>query len=69
LTDTFDERGKAARDAAGWHVKLEERAYHLDGAQPPWPEGERWHPVHQAYVKQFGPEAATIGPPEEVNPR
>jgi uncharacterized protein YndB with AHSA1/START domain len=63
LTDTFDEVGKASRDAAGWHVKLEELAYHLDGEQPPWEEGKRWAPVHEGYVEQFGPEASTVGPP------
>jgi uncharacterized protein YndB with AHSA1/START domain len=67
LTDTFDELGKAARDGAGWHVKLEELDHHLDGTRPPWSEGERWSEVHDGYVERFGPEAATIGPPDGVN--
>jgi uncharacterized protein YndB with AHSA1/START domain len=65
LVDTIVELGKAARDAAGWHEKLDVLAAHLDGAQPPEPM-ERWKEVHPEYVEQFGPEAATMGPPEGV---
>jgi uncharacterized protein YndB with AHSA1/START domain len=63
LTDTFDEVGKAARDAAGWHECLDRLHDHLDGA-PLRPWGDRWKEVNRAYVEQFGPEAATIGPPD-----
>ncbi len=65
LLDTLDERGKAARDAAGWHVCLDHLAADLDGAGPERGamDGE-WKRVHEGYVEQFGPEAATIGPPE-----
>ena len=35
LLDTFGELGKAARDAAGWHVCLESLASHLDLAPGP----------------------------------
>jgi uncharacterized protein YndB with AHSA1/START domain len=65
LVDTFDEVGKAARDAAGWHVCLDLLAHHLDGEAPPWSPGDRWAAVHAGYVERFGPEAATIGPPGE----
>ncbi len=64
LIDTLAERGKAARDGAGWHACLDQLAYHLDGAEPPWTAAERWGQVHDSYVERFGPEAATIGPPE-----
>jgi uncharacterized protein YndB with AHSA1/START domain len=64
LLDTFDEHGKAARDAAGWHACLDLLAIRLDGQTPPWTPGERWGQVHPAYVERFGPEAATIGPPD-----
>lgn len=64
LVDTFDEVGKAARDAAGWHVCLDALEQHLAGAEQPERPGERWPEVHEAYVRSFGPEAATIGPPE-----
>jgi uncharacterized protein YndB with AHSA1/START domain len=63
LTDTFDELGKAARDAAGWHTCTDLLACHLDGTAAPWPAGERWGEVHPGYVERFGPEAATVGPP------
>ena len=66
LIDTLAERGKAARDGAGWHTCLDQLAYHLDGSEPPWSSRERWGQVHDSYVEDFGPEAATIGPPEEL---
>jgi uncharacterized protein YndB with AHSA1/START domain len=62
LLDTIDERGKAARDAAGWHACLAKLGAHLDGAPEPGP-AEQWAGVHPGYVSAFGPEAATIGPP------
>src|SRR3954452_6559997 len=37
LVDTIVELGKAARDAAGWHEKLDVLAAHLDGNEPPEP--------------------------------
>jgi uncharacterized protein YndB with AHSA1/START domain len=63
LTDTFDELGKAARDGAGWHECLDLLEVALAGAQPDFAPGERWGEVHPQYVKAFGPEASTIGPP------
>jgi uncharacterized protein YndB with AHSA1/START domain len=63
FTDTFDEQGKAARDAAGWHTCLVLLGHHVDGDEPPAPSEELWAQVHPAYVEKFGPEAATVGPP------
>jgi uncharacterized protein YndB with AHSA1/START domain len=63
FVNTFGELGKAARDGAGWHACLDLLGYHLDGQEPPWKPGERWGQVHPGYVEEFGPEAATIGPP------
>ena len=63
FVNTFDELGKAARDAAGWHACLDVLAYHLDGEPAPWTPGERWEEVHEAYVERLGPEASTVGPP------
>lgn len=65
LYDTLDERGKAARDGAGWHVCLDE----LEAALGELPAGARaestdWKSVHPEYIARFGPDAATIGPPE-----
>jgi len=62
LTDTFDEVGKAARDAAGWHECLDRLVSALDGTAQP-PQGERWRQIHPVYVAELGAEASTIGPP------
>jgi uncharacterized protein YndB with AHSA1/START domain len=65
LLDTLDDRGKGARDGAGWHVCLQSLAEHLRGdANPRESMGAAWNEVHPHYVERFGPEAATIGPPE-----
>jgi uncharacterized protein YndB with AHSA1/START domain len=64
LTDTIDELGKAARDAAGWHTCLDFLEAELGAGQPSLKSRERWQQVHGEYVAKFGPEAATIGPPE-----
>jgi uncharacterized protein YndB with AHSA1/START domain len=62
FVNRFDDVGKAARDAAGWHQCLDALRAHLDGEAAPKP-GEGWQEVHERYVKAFGPEASTIGPP------
>jgi uncharacterized protein YndB with AHSA1/START domain len=61
LINRFDEIGKAARDAAGWHACLDALEASLSGTS--CDPSERWRAVHPAYVDRFGPEAATIGPP------
>jgi hypothetical protein len=63
LVDTFNELGKAARDAAGWHECLDRLVASLDGIDAP-PFGEIWKQVHPLYVERLGPDASTIGPPE-----
>jgi uncharacterized protein YndB with AHSA1/START domain len=66
FTATFAEIGKAARDAAGWHVCLELLADALAGqAGEAQPAEQRWREVHPRYVAAFGPDAAEIGPPQE----
>ncbi len=65
LTVTFSEHGKAARDAAGWHVCLEQLDFACAGEPPPWQPPERWRTVHAHYVSTLGPDAALIGPPQE----
>jgi hypothetical protein len=64
LLDTLDERGKAARDGAGWHVSLDSLAAHLGGEPDARDAMAGWNNVHPQYVERFGPQAATIGPPE-----
>jgi uncharacterized protein YndB with AHSA1/START domain len=64
LLDTLEALGKAARDGAGWHVCLDELERVLDGAEGGASTSDQWREVHPHYVDDFGPEAATIGPPE-----
>ncbi len=67
LTDVFDEIGKGARDAAGWHVCLESLVDSLDGREP---SAERssanyWRTINARYQELFGPEASSVSPPTE----
>jgi len=64
LLDTLDERGRGARDAAGWHVCLDALAADLRGESDSRESLNAWGTVHPQYVARFGQEAATIGPPE-----
>jgi uncharacterized protein YndB with AHSA1/START domain len=64
LLDTLEELGKAARDGAGWHTCLDGLAALLDHKNNPRDAMDRWREVHPTYVADFGPDAATIGPPE-----
>jgi uncharacterized protein YndB with AHSA1/START domain len=64
LLDTLDERGKAARDGAGWHTCLDSLGAALDGQENPREAMGAWREANAHYVEEFGPEAATIGPPE-----
>lgn len=57
LTDTLADRGKAARDAAGWHVCLDGLEARLGGAAAP--AGDQWKELYEGYQRGFGPEAAT----------
>jgi uncharacterized protein YndB with AHSA1/START domain len=61
FTDTIDDRGKAARDGAGWHVCLEALDSLLAGTPPP--ADDRWKEIYENYVQHFGPEAATASMP------
>jgi uncharacterized protein YndB with AHSA1/START domain len=64
LTDTLDERGKAVRDAAGWHVCLDSLEADLQADPGAREKMSSWHEVQPHYLASFPPEAATIGPPE-----
>ncbi|HZB29290.1 MAG TPA: SRPBCC family protein [Streptosporangiaceae bacterium] len=64
FTDTFTERGKAARDGAGWHVCLDGLEASLDGTAPP--EAGRWPGLYENYAVAFGPEAATAPIPKDA---
>jgi len=68
LTQTFDDRFKAARDAAGWHLCLDALAGLLDGREP---ESARdadgrpvgWDELNGAYEERFGIPADKATPP------
>ncbi|HEX4282698.1 MAG TPA: hypothetical protein VHZ27_18155, partial [Solirubrobacteraceae bacterium] len=62
----LDERGKAARDGAGWHTCLDALERSLSGDGDAREQMNGWKDVHEHYVESFGPEAATIGPPEAL---
>lgn len=64
----FDELGKAARDAAGWHQCLERLTADLRGEVPTGDPVARWRTLNARYVEAFGAEAATIGPDPEALP-
>jgi uncharacterized protein YndB with AHSA1/START domain len=70
LTHTFDDRFKAARDAAGWHICLDALADTLDGLKPPQgDDGERlpggWRDLNAAYEARFAiPHERATPPPE-----
>ncbi len=64
LLDTLEEQGKAARDGAGWHTCLDALQAALVGDADARTHVDIWREVHPVYIEQFGPEAATIGPPE-----
>jgi uncharacterized protein YndB with AHSA1/START domain len=69
LAHTFDDRFKAARDAAGWTLCLESLSYSLEGtANPQLGHGERlpggWREINAFYEERFGisPKEATPPP-------
>jgi len=66
LLDTLEERGKAARDGAGGHTCLDALERSLSGDADARDEVNGWLDVHEHYIESFGPEAATIGPPEGI---
>jgi uncharacterized protein YndB with AHSA1/START domain len=64
LIDVLSEIGKGARDAAGWHVCLDNLERLLAGESQV--EDDAWKPLNREYETRFGPEASTLGPPEPV---
>jgi len=64
LLDTLEERGKGARDGAGWHACLDGLEAFLNGDARSRDQLDTWSDVQAHYIESFGPEAATIGPPE-----
>ena len=61
--DTFAEQGRAARDAAGWHVCLDTLDEHLSGmktAAPGRDPSAVWKDYYARYVEQGLPSGAEI---------
>ena len=65
FTARFEEIGKVARDGAGWHACLDLLDCAVGDRPAPWSAADRWHQVRDTYIERFGPEASTMGPPEE----
>jgi uncharacterized protein YndB with AHSA1/START domain len=65
LLNTFDELGKAARDAAGWHSTLDDLELNLSDATVPWDAEQHWRELFDDYVERFPVDASTVGVPEE----
>jgi uncharacterized protein YndB with AHSA1/START domain len=57
FTDTLADRGKSARDGAGWHVCLLALDARLDGLAAP--ADSPWKEFYDSYADSFGPDAAT----------
>jgi len=67
FVNTFDDLGKAARDAAGWDVCLQVLESVLGGQSVPWDDQmKRWDELFPGYVEQLGPEASVEGKPDAV---
>ena len=62
LVHSFEDRLKAARDGAGWHVCLDSLSVTLAGGDPP--EESAWSELNDEYQRSFGisPEEATPPP-------
>lgn len=64
LLDTLEERGKAARDGAGWHACLDALEGALSGDADSRSHLDRGGQLYPHYAESFGPEAATIAHPD-----
>jgi uncharacterized protein YndB with AHSA1/START domain len=68
LTHTFDDRLKAARDAAGWDLCLDAMAARLSGDSDAPPTGEAaipagWSELNRDYERRFGIASENATPP------
>ncbi len=68
LLAVLGDRGKGARDGAGWHACLSALEAHVDGASADHARAamDGWRDVREHYIEAFGPEAATIGLPPGI---
>lgn len=68
LTHIFDDRFKAARDGAGWHLCLQALSDSLDGAPQPERGSEPripygWEELNREYQERFGISSEHATPP------
>jgi uncharacterized protein YndB with AHSA1/START domain len=64
MTVELSEQGRAARDAAGWHECLDKLVVvFADDAGKV--DAATWADTHPIYMDRLGPQASTIGPPQE----
>jgi uncharacterized protein YndB with AHSA1/START domain len=68
LTHTFDDRLKAARDGAGWHLCLDALSSSLEGVSKPQRGTDpglpdRWSELNRDYQERFGISAREATPP------
>lgn len=62
FTDAVDDKGKSARDGAGWHACLDSLFARLDGTAP---EGhDEWRKYYEVYRDRFGPDASSAPLPD-----
>ena len=67
LVNRFDEIGKAARDAAGWHACLDALEAWLDGVSVDL--SGRWGEVHPGYVSELRPRGGDDRAADRVSSR
>ena len=63
FTHFLDDRGSAARDAAGWHVCLDRLEQRLNGADAEAPTGEptdEWRTLYEKYLDAGLPSGAPV---------
>jgi uncharacterized protein YndB with AHSA1/START domain len=61
----LDVLGKATRDGAGWHQCLDSLELQLAGDPARPDDPDRWRSLRDSYAERFGPDASTLGPPQE----
>ena len=66
LINVFDEVGKAARDAAGWHACLDALVADLDGQDPP--RETRWAESIPSTSSASAPRRRPSGHPDGISP-
>lgn len=64
VTHTFDDKGRGARDAAGWHICFASLEARLDGRTRQPFTTERHETLFAYYAQRFGSAAAALKSPD-----